>query len=103
MDTNFFDTDSFFIDEKVNFLKFENAYQVFDDKGENIGQIAQKMSGDQKAAQLVAGKGMMPFHLDIKDKDDRVLASVKRGTTLFLSKISVEIPKSTHHISKVLP
>jgi uncharacterized protein YxjI len=32
---------------------------------------------------------MLPFHLDIKDTEGNVLASIKRGWTFFMSKISV--------------
>jgi hypothetical protein len=42
MKPNFFESNTYFIDEKVSFLKFENSYQIFDDKGTNIGVIKQK-------------------------------------------------------------
>jgi hypothetical protein len=53
MNSNFFDANSFFIDEKVNFLKFENSYSVFNDKGENVGAIKQKLTTGQKVLRLL--------------------------------------------------
>lgn len=87
--TNFFDSDSYFIDEKVNFFKFENAYKVFNDRGETIGSIAQHLSITQKIVQLFISKKMLPFRLDIKDVHGQVQASIKRGWTFWMSKISI--------------
>lgn len=32
MKTNFFESNNYFIDEKVNFFKFENCYQIYNKK-----------------------------------------------------------------------
>jgi len=32
MKTNFFESNNYFIDEKVNFFKFENCYQIYNEK-----------------------------------------------------------------------
>ncbi|MFC2110972.1 hypothetical protein ACFLQ5_00815 [Bacteroidota bacterium] len=87
MTPNFFETNSYFIDEKVNILKFENAYQVYDDKGVKIGSIRQKLTGGQKALRLLLNKAMLPFTLEVKDNNEKLPSSINRGWTFFMSKI----------------
>lgn len=89
MSSTFFNSSSYFIDEKVNFLQFENSYKMFDDKGVEVGSIRQKLSVAQKLLRLVLNKGMLPFHLEIKDLNGDLQASVSRGWTFFLSKIVI--------------
>lgn len=89
MATQFFDSNSYFIDEKVNLLKFENSYLVYNDKAENIGTIVQKLSLGQKALRLLVNKAILPFKLEIKDANGTLLASISRGWTFFMSKIVI--------------
>lgn len=91
MKTNFFESNTYFIDEKVNFFKFENTYQIYNEKGENIGAIKQKLSTGQKILRLLLNKAMLPFLLEIKNADDQLEASISRGWTFFfMSKITVK-------------
>lgn len=76
MKPNFFETNSYFIDEKVNFFKFENSYQIYNEKGESIGAVKQKISFSQKILRLLFNKSMLPFLLEIKNSDNRLLASI---------------------------
>jgi uncharacterized protein YxjI len=87
--TSFFDGYSYFIDEKVNFFKFGNTYQVFNDKGLNIGGISQTLSFGQKMLRLVLNKAMLPFKLDIRDSNGMLVASISRGWTFFMSTIVI--------------
>jgi uncharacterized protein YxjI len=89
MATQFFDSNSYFIDEKVNLLKFENSYLVYNDKAENIGTIVQKLSFGQKVLRLLVNKAILPFKLEIKDANGTLLASISRGWTFFMSKIVI--------------
>jgi uncharacterized protein YxjI len=89
MANNFFSSNSYFVDEKVNFFQFENVYQLYNDTGENIGAVKQKLTGGQKVLRLLLSKRMLPFLLDIKDKNDNVQASISRGWTFFMSKIVI--------------
>ena len=91
--SNFFDSNSFFIDEKVNLFKFENSYQIFDEKGEKIGMIAQKLTTGQKMLRLVLKKPMLPFLLEIKNINDEVEATISRGWTFWMSKITIKDPQ----------
>jgi len=90
MKSNFFESNSYFIDEKVNLLKFENSYQIYNEKGENIGIIKQKLSAGQKLLRLLINKAMLPFLLEIKNSDDQLEASISRGWTFFMSKIIIK-------------
>ena len=89
MSNHFFDYNSYFIDEKGNFFKFENCYKVYNDQGEPVGMINQKLSGGQKLLRLLLNKAMLPFLLEIKDVNDNVVATIARDWTFFLSKITV--------------
>jgi uncharacterized protein YxjI len=90
MTTNFFEPNNYFIDEKVNFFKFENCYQIYNDKGQEIGAIKQKLTIGQKVLRLFIGKPMLPFLLEIKNTDDKLQASISRGWTFFMSKITIK-------------
>ncbi|MDJ1469313.1 phospholipid scramblase-related protein [Cytophagaceae bacterium DM2B3-1] len=89
MSTKFFQTNSYFIDEKVNFLKFENEYKVFDESGASTGAVLQKISFGQKLLRLLVNKAMLPFKLDFVNVDNVVEASLSRGWTFFMSKLTV--------------
>lgn len=85
----FFDANNFFIDEKVNFFQFENSYKIFNEQGVQIGNVKQKLTAGQKFLRLLLNKAMLPFKLEIKDNSDKVLATVSRGWTFFMSKIII--------------
>jgi uncharacterized protein YxjI len=89
MSSNFFDTNSYFIDEKVNFFKFENCYNIFNDKGENIGVIKQKLTAGQKFLRLLLRKSMLPFLLEVRNLNNELEASISRGWTFFMSRIVI--------------
>jgi uncharacterized protein YxjI len=90
MRSDFFNTNSYFIDEKVNFFKFENCYQIYNDKAESIGSIKQKLSTGQKILRMLLNKAMLPFLLEIKHTNDGLEASISRGWTFFMSKIVIQ-------------
>lgn len=87
---DFFDANSFFIDEKVNAFKFENTYKIFNEAGEQIGVIQQKIPVAQKLLSLIISKAMLPFHFEIRNQNDGVEASISRGWTFFMSKIVIK-------------
>lgn len=90
MKPNFFESNNFFIDEKVNFFKFENCYQIYNDKGENIGAINQKLTVGQKMLRILLNKAMLPFLFEIKNNDGILEASISRGWTFFMSAITIK-------------
>jgi uncharacterized protein YxjI len=89
MITNFFNGHDYFIDQKVNFFKFESTYKVFNELGEQIGAVKQRLTTGQKILRLFVGKPMLPFKLEIVDQNEQVQATITRGWTFFMSKILV--------------
>jgi uncharacterized protein YxjI len=85
----FFLSDEYFIDERVNFLKFANEYKVYNQLGEQIGLIKQRMTGWNKLLTLLVNKAMLPFKLEITDINGQLQATISRGWTFWMSKIIV--------------
>ena len=96
MNSNFFDANNYFIDEKVNYFKFENVYKVFNDKGNEIGSVNQKLSTGQKFLRLLIHKSMLPFLLEIKDVNGNLQTSISRGWTWFMSTIIIDDSKGNN-------
>jgi uncharacterized protein YxjI len=86
---DFFDRNVFFIDEKVAVLKFTNSYKIFDEEGNQIGNVRQKMPGWHKLLSLFLGKAALPMRLEISDMSEKTLVSLERGWCFFMSKISI--------------
>jgi uncharacterized protein YxjI len=85
----FFESDDYFIDEKVNYLKFGNTYNVFNKEGEQVGVINQEVTGWHKFLRLFINKAMFPFLLQVKNIDNDLQVSIKRGWTFWMSKITI--------------
>jgi uncharacterized protein YxjI len=90
MSSTFFESNDYFIDENVNLFKFENTYKVYNDKGEDVGTINQKLTTGQKILRLFLKKPMLPFLLEIRNSQHQLEASITRGWTFFLSKIEIK-------------
>lgn len=86
----FFESNEYFIDEKVNFLKFHNEYKVYDNTATQVGSIVQRVSGWHKFLRLFLNKALFPFTLEIIDNNNKVLVTIRRGWTLWMSKITIE-------------
>ena len=84
----FFEKNTFFIDEKLGFFKFANAYKVYDEVGE-IGLITQKLTTGQKFLRLLLKKAMLPFKLEIVDLNGDALVTISRGYTFWMSQITL--------------
>jgi uncharacterized protein YxjI len=85
----FFESNEYFIDEKVGFLKFHNEYKVYDNDATPVGRIVQRVSPWHKVLRLFLNKKMFPFTLEIVDNNEQVLVSIKRGWTFWMSKITI--------------
>src|SRR5689334_16882012 len=85
----FFESNDYFIDEKVNLLKFENAYRVYDKENRQTGNIVQRLTAGQKFLRLLLNKAMLPFLLEVQDMNGDKLVSIKRGWTFWMSKIVI--------------
>lgn len=91
----FFDHQVYIINQKVNFLKMANEYEVLDENALPIGKIKQRLSGGAAILRLFLNRAMLPFTLEILDAHEQVQATISRGFTFFMSKITVTIPGST--------
>jgi hypothetical protein len=96
MKSKFFDANSFFIDEKVNFLKFENSYKIYNEKAEQIGMIRQKLTFGQKMLRLIISKAILPFTFEIRNNDEQLEATISRGWTILMSKIVIHDASDKH-------
>jgi uncharacterized protein YxjI len=85
----FFESNEYFIDEKVGYFKFSNEYKVYDGTATPVGRIVQRVSGWHKVLRLFLNKAMFPFTLEIVDNNDAVLVTIKRGWTFWMSKITI--------------
>lgn len=88
----FFDHQYFIINQKVNFLKMANSYEVLDENALPIGKVNQKLSSGAAILRLFLNKAMLPFKLEIVDTHEQVQATISRGFTFFMSKIAVTMP-----------
>ena len=86
----FFESNEYFIDEKVQFLKFHNEYKVYDNGGTQVGAITQQVPFWHKVLRLFLSKKMFPFQLQVTDNDEQLLASIHRGWTFWMSKITIK-------------
>ena len=85
----FFESNEYFIDEKVQFLKFHNEYKVYDPMGLQVGMVKQHVPGWHKFLRLLIKKAILPFTLYVTDTNGVLLASIHRGWTFWLSKIII--------------
>jgi uncharacterized protein YxjI len=85
----FFESNEYFIDEKVAFLKFHNEYKVYDNTATQVGTIVQRVSGWHKFLRLFLNKALFPFTLEVIDNNQKVLVTISRGWTFWLSKITI--------------
>jgi len=86
----FFESNEYFIDEKVQFFKFHNAYKIYDPMGLQVGAVTQHVPGWHKVLRLLMKKGIFPFYLELTDNNEQVVASITRGWTFWMSKITIK-------------
>jgi uncharacterized protein YxjI len=89
MISNFFQANTYLIDEKVNFFKFANAYKIYNENGDQLGQVEQKLSAGAKILRLLLNKAMLPFKFDIVNANGTLEASITRGWTFWMTKINI--------------
>jgi uncharacterized protein YxjI len=81
----------FFVKEHVGFLKAANNYDVLDpETGEVILHCREERLGIiTKILRFTDYKTMTPFHVDVRTPQGEQVLSVKRGISVFLSKVDV--------------
>ena len=82
----------FLVKEHVGFLKAANNFDVYDmETGEMIIECREPNLGVfTKMLRFTDYKRMTPFHIELNTPSGESVVSVKRGVSLFLSKVSVE-------------
>ena len=85
----FFSNNTFVIDEKIAAFKLSNAYKVYNGEGQEIGAIQEHKPPTYILLDFVLSKGMVPFELNILNADGKCIAQLKRGLTLFMSKVQI--------------
>ena len=81
----------FLVKEHVGMFKAANNYDIYDpENGEMILECREdKLGLLTKILRFTDYKRMTPFDIEIRTPDGQKLVSVKRGISLFLSKVSV--------------
>lgn len=85
----FWNHNQYVIDEKVRVFHMSNAYQVYDENGNNIGAVQEILPGWHVVLRLLINKAMLPFKLCFLNTEGRPIAEIKRGFTFFLSKLTI--------------
>ncbi|MEQ9408423.1 MAG: phospholipid scramblase-related protein [Fuerstiella sp.] len=81
----------FLVKEKVGMFKAANHYDIFDpETGEEIIHCREDRLGPiTKLLRFTDYKTMTPFHVDVRTPSGDPILSVRRGISLFLSKVDV--------------
>lgn len=88
------ENNKFFVKEHVGMFKAANNYDIFtlneDGPGEELLECREpKLGFFTKLLRFTDYKRMTPFHVVIKDKQGNIVVQVKRGVSLWLSKVEV--------------
>ena len=81
----------FLVKEHVGLFKAANNYDIFDPENDQMIMKCreEKLGPIAKIFRFTKYKKMTPFDIEIKTADDKPVVRVKRGVSLFLSKVSV--------------
>lgn len=85
MNSIFFDSSTFFIDENINYFKYGNCFRVFNENGYQVGFISEEVS----RVQNFLSKNVLPFQFEIKDSKGNLQSLIFKGWTLMLSPIVI--------------
>ena len=91
----------YFVKEHVGLFKLSNAYDIIDpESGKKVGLAQEKPGGWIIALRFLINKQLLPTRVDIIENPDengngKIIVSIKRGFTLFRSKITVLIDGNT--------
>lgn len=84
------EADKFMVKEKVKFFKSHQTYDIFDyDTQEHIGTAEEKISGLIKTLRWFISKALMPTNVEVRDHDDALVFSIRRGGFLFRARVEV--------------
>lgn len=87
MTSDFFETNSYFVDKKNS---FQEHYNVYNNKRERIGRIKQKITILQKVLRFTISKTLLPFAVEIRSANGGLEASVTKKGLFSKSEIIVQ-------------
>ncbi|OXA75166.1 Scramblase [Flavobacterium aquidurense] len=93
MNTDFFNANSYFIDQKHLFFKFYKYHQIYNEKRECIGLIKQRSTFRQTILRSVFSENLLPFIFEIRSCNGALLTSISRRWFFFKSKIIIQDSK----------
>ncbi len=80
----------YFVKERVGFFKAANAYDIMDENGEGIGVVQEEIPNVfVKILKFTDYKPYLPWTIWFSDAQEKRLFHIKRGFTIFFSKITV--------------
>lgn len=84
-------TNQYFVKEHVGMFKAANNYDIFDPQtNQKILECREpKLGFFTRLLRFTDYKKMTPFHIEIRTPDGQLVCSVKRGISIFLSKVDV--------------
>lgn len=89
LQTDFFAPTEYFIDEKVGVFKIANQYKIYNGQGEQVGIIKERLSRGATLLRFLLNRSMLPFTVEIFDMHGNIIATISRGWTFWMSKISL--------------
>jgi uncharacterized protein YxjI len=80
-----------FVKELVGYFKAANAYELYDEGGDKIGEVKEDVPGAfRKMLKFTGFKTMLPFTVNFYDGDGKVFMTVWRKFSFFRSKVFVK-------------
>ncbi|RYY87051.1 MAG: hypothetical protein EOO15_12945 [Chitinophagaceae bacterium] len=85
----FFGRNSLYVEERRRGIKSRNEFAVWDEHGQRIGQLVQKVSAFSFLCRVFLSPSLLPFRFEIQDRQGRTVAGIRRSWTVFVSRTEV--------------
>ena len=85
----FYLNNQYVTDEQTNTFTFARNYKIYNIKGEEIGLIKQKVKDWQRILPLLINKSILPFRIEITDKNGALIATILRGFGIWDSRMKI--------------
>jgi uncharacterized protein YxjI len=95
MNSTFFTSNTYFIDEKQNYVNQDTCLRIFNDKGRLLGFVYQKISKTQKFLEKLLNKNILPFQFEVNDTQKNVQVSISKRWGFFLPSIVIKDEKGS--------
>jgi uncharacterized protein YxjI len=82
-----------FVKERVGYFKAANAYELFDETGQRIGEVKEEVPGVlRKLLKFTDFKTMLPFEVHFYDENNQVFLTLWRKFSFMRSNVFVRDP-----------